>query len=255
MSIDWITVGAQIVNFMVLVWLLKRFLYRPILDGIDAREAAIAARMAEATEVCQTAEATEARYKAEIATLRADRAGMLDEARRAAETERDALLAEARDRLTREQAERDDQRATEARQFTAGLHRDGAAALLALTRKALADLADETLEQRIVAHAAGHVGDLADGLRDAAGDDRQAVALTRDPLPEAMQAQLRDQLAAVLPGYALRFDTNADMSPGVSLRLGGAQVAWTLDSYLDGLDAALDDLAGRPLGKRSPDAL
>ena len=36
MSIDWITVAAQIVNFLVLVWLLKRFLYRPILNGIDA---------------------------------------------------------------------------------------------------------------------------------------------------------------------------------------------------------------------------
>ena len=48
MSIDWITVAAQIANFLVLVWLLKRFLYRPILDGIDAREAEIANRMQEA---------------------------------------------------------------------------------------------------------------------------------------------------------------------------------------------------------------
>ena len=36
MSIDWITVAAQLINFLVLVWLLKRFLYRPILNGIDA---------------------------------------------------------------------------------------------------------------------------------------------------------------------------------------------------------------------------
>ena len=46
MSIDWITVAAQIVNFLALVWLLRRFLYRPILDGIDAREKEIADRMA-----------------------------------------------------------------------------------------------------------------------------------------------------------------------------------------------------------------
>ena len=48
MSIDWITVAAQIANFLVLVWLLKRFLYRPILDGIDAREGEISHRMQEA---------------------------------------------------------------------------------------------------------------------------------------------------------------------------------------------------------------
>ena len=47
MTIDWITVAAQIANFLVLVWLLRRFLYRPILDGIDAREAEIAKLVAQ----------------------------------------------------------------------------------------------------------------------------------------------------------------------------------------------------------------
>ena len=42
MTIDWFTVGAQIVNFIVLVWLLKRFLYKPVLAAIDAREKRIA---------------------------------------------------------------------------------------------------------------------------------------------------------------------------------------------------------------------
>ena len=37
MLIDWFTVGAQALNFIILVWLLKRFLYKPILDAIDAR--------------------------------------------------------------------------------------------------------------------------------------------------------------------------------------------------------------------------
>jgi large-conductance mechanosensitive channel len=36
--IDWFTVVAQVINFLILVWLLKHFLYQPILDAIDARE-------------------------------------------------------------------------------------------------------------------------------------------------------------------------------------------------------------------------
>ena len=35
MLIDWFTVFAQAVNFLILVWLLKRFLYKPILHAID----------------------------------------------------------------------------------------------------------------------------------------------------------------------------------------------------------------------------
>ena len=48
MLIDWFTVGAQALNFIVLVWLLKRFLYKPILNAIDAREKLIAAKLADA---------------------------------------------------------------------------------------------------------------------------------------------------------------------------------------------------------------
>ena len=38
MLIDWFTVGAQALNFLILVWLMKRFLYQPILHAIDERE-------------------------------------------------------------------------------------------------------------------------------------------------------------------------------------------------------------------------
>jgi len=48
MLIDWFTVGAQVINFAILVWLLKRFLYKPILAAVDAREARIAAERAAA---------------------------------------------------------------------------------------------------------------------------------------------------------------------------------------------------------------
>jgi hypothetical protein len=48
MLIDWFTVGAQALNFLILVWLMKRFLYKPILHAIDAREKRIAAELADA---------------------------------------------------------------------------------------------------------------------------------------------------------------------------------------------------------------
>ena len=50
MLIDWFTVGAQALNFVVLVWLLKRLLYKPILAAIDSREKRIAAELADADE-------------------------------------------------------------------------------------------------------------------------------------------------------------------------------------------------------------
>lgn len=48
MLIDWFTVIAQVLNFLILVWLLKRFLYKPILNAIDEREKRVAAELADA---------------------------------------------------------------------------------------------------------------------------------------------------------------------------------------------------------------
>jgi hypothetical protein len=52
MHFDWSTLALQTVNFAILVWLMHRFLYRPVLRLIDARRAEIdkqhARRMTEA---------------------------------------------------------------------------------------------------------------------------------------------------------------------------------------------------------------
>lgn len=240
MSIDWLTVAAQIVNFLVLVWLLKRFLYRPILDGIDAREAAISARMSEAARIREMSEKAAAEHRAEIARLKSGREGALEEARAAAGAERDAMLAETRARLERERIAREADRAEEARRYTEALHRKGASALVALTRKALDDLAGETLEQRIVARAVERLPEMADALRDAAGEARDAVVTSRDGLSDELRAQLAARIAEVLPGATVRYETDPEQSPGLSLRLAGVQLGWTVEDYVDGLEEVLD---------------
>ena len=55
MHIDWFVFFAQIVNFLILLFLLKKFLYGRIINAMDAREAKIAAIFAEAEECRQKA--------------------------------------------------------------------------------------------------------------------------------------------------------------------------------------------------------
>ena len=56
MQIDWFTVVAQIVNFLILAGLLAKLLYRPIVSAMQEREERIAARMQAAQEREQAAE-------------------------------------------------------------------------------------------------------------------------------------------------------------------------------------------------------
>lgn len=242
MSVDWITVAAQIVNFLVLVWLLKRFLYRPILDGIDAREREIAARMGEAATLCEAAEAAKAEHMAEIAGLQSDREGLLAQARTAADAERDAMLRETRERLERERAAREKERIAEADRYRADLQHKGALALMELLRKSLRDLADESLEERIVRRAAARVSQMTGELAAAAGGSREAVITTRTALAPQIRKDIEGLLAEPMPAIKVTFKTDPDQSPGLNLRLGGAQLGWSVDSYIDGLEDVLDDL-------------
>lgn len=239
MSIDWITVIAQIVNFLVLVWLLKRFLYRPILDGIDAREAEIARRMAEANEAKKEALSVKTDYQEQKAQLFSERDTRLEQALTATKTQRDALLADARQKLEHEQKDWHKYLEEERERFTVQLQRAGEKTLLELARKALHDLADEKLEDAIVRHMATKLDPIVDELTQAAGDSTEAVAVTHEPLSETARAQLRTDFERLLPGFDLSFKTNSEQSPGLVLRVGGAQLEWTIDSYTDGFDDLL----------------
>ena len=240
MSIDWITVIAQIANFLLLVWLLKRFLYRPILDGIDAREAEITKRMAEAGLAEQKAQTAEAEFRQQQAELRTTQNAKIAEALKASEAQRDSLLADARNKLEQEQEDWHKYLQTEREKFIQKLQLSGEQALLELTRKALHELADAQLEETLVRHISKRIEPLAKELLDAAGDSKQAVATTREPLPDAAQKQLQADISKLLPSLTLSFVTDAEQAPGLVLRIGGAQVAWTIDSYADELTEQLN---------------
>jgi F-type H+-transporting ATPase subunit b len=250
MSIDWITVLAQIANFLVLVWLLKRFLYRPILDGIDAREAEISNRMNDAVEAKEKAAAVEADYHEKLRALNVSQAEISETIRKSAEDQRDALLADAAQQMQSERESWQAHLGEEAQKFTAHLHRVGAETLLSLTRKALTDLADETLEERMARHLVQQLKPMAEDLKKATGDATAATIVSHNALPTTVQDSLKAEILTLFPKANVTFKTDVAQAPGLVLRLGGAQVDWTLDSYIEGLETLIEDRLNTTAGPK-----
>ena len=96
MLIDWFTVGAQIVNFVILVWLLQHFLYKPILNAIDAREKRIAAELADANAKKAEAEKERADFENKNKAFDEQRSALLSKATDDAKAEGAQLLDKAR---------------------------------------------------------------------------------------------------------------------------------------------------------------
>src|ERR1700683_5217260 len=96
MLIDWFTVGAQAINFLILVWLMKRYLYKPILHAIDAREKRIAAELADADAKKAEAKKDRDEFQHKNEEFDKRRAALLSKATEEAKAERQRLMDEAR---------------------------------------------------------------------------------------------------------------------------------------------------------------
>lgn len=238
MSIDWITVLAQLANFLLLVWLLRRFLYRPILDGIDAREAEIARRMADAEAARAQAQQAEQQYRQAHQQSLIEQERRVTQALEATQQQREHMLAEARAQIEQQRQDWHQHQEQEGQAFTRRLQQAGGALLLQLTRKALLELADAPVEAAIVRQLMRQLPALADELAAAGGNSRQGRVHTHVALPEVLQQQLRDELARVLPQVRMDFVVDPAQAPGLVLQVGGARLAWTTDSYMDELDEA-----------------
>jgi alternate F1F0 ATPase F0 subunit B len=150
MLIDWFTVGAQLLNFMILVWLMKRFLYRPILEAIAAREKIIADKLASADADSQQARQEKARFDDKNQQFAKQRDALLQQATDEAETERQRLLDDARQAVsTLEQKSQQAMKSMEQAvcQSVSDLVQQE---LFQMTSKALRDLADVALERQMV---------------------------------------------------------------------------------------------------------
>ena len=149
MLIDWFTVVAQAINFLILVWLLKRFLYKPILHAIDEREKGIAAQLAEAEAKKAEAQKERDDFQHKNEAFDQERAALLKKATDEANAERQRLLDEARKDADALRAKRQEALRTEQRNLSQEIIRWTQKEVFAIARKTLADLAATSLEERM----------------------------------------------------------------------------------------------------------
>jgi F-type H+-transporting ATPase subunit b len=252
MLIDWYTVGAQAVNFLILVWLLRRFLYKPVLAAIDAREKKIAAELQRAAtaraqsqkeraDLQQQNESLQGQREELIRSATADagvqRQRILDTARQESQELRSKLMAAVRE----ERAELNLEVVTRTRQE-----------VFALARKTLADLAGTTLEDRMLEVFIRRMQEMTDVRKSevlpparvlstatACAAEGLAPAILRSAF-ELSPAQRVNTAAALkewpCKGAALNFETSPDLISGLELTVDGRKLSWNFAAHLASIE-------------------
>ena len=247
MQLDWSTLVLEIINFLVLVWLLQHFLYKPILKVVAARQAAIDAAAERSREMESKAHELQTQYEARLQNWEQERAqarGQLTEELRA---EREHALAALQDSLEQERRKAevlDERRRSEE---SARSERKAIEQALGFVRRLLAGLSGPEVESKLLSLAIDALRRLPEQrrteLRAALTTSAEApVVSTAYPVPGPQRDALIQALRSVLDGSReLRFREDPALLAGVRISVGPWMLQANLGEELSLFSAAAGD--------------
>jgi len=166
-ELDWSTFILEIINFLILVWLLKRFFYKPVLNVINRRREEIQKKISEAEGVKHEAESLKSDYENRLADWENEKATARTTLHKEIGAQRKKMLEELHAAI---EQEREKERVLNQRKIENELHKNEKLAL----------------EQALAFAQAGHpqtrlqlaAGEAAEAERAAATARRQASPRT-----------------------------------------------------------------------------
>lgn len=233
MLIDWFTVAAQAINFLILVWLLKRFLYAPILNAIDAREKRIAAQLADAEAKQAVAHDSMDEYARKYAELEVERVALLKLSTDEAAIERKRLLDKARSDVEDLRSHQQEQLQNEYRQLGDEIAIRTRAEVFAIAKKMLAELAGVSLEERFIEVFIQRLHALDVDVQQQLSSESHVLVRSAFELSE--QTGIEEAIRKLTPA-AIDYVVMPELINGIELIAHGHKIAWSVADYLSTLE-------------------
>ncbi|TWU38349.1 F0F1 ATP synthase subunit B family protein [Novipirellula artificiosorum] len=242
MDIDWFTFVAQIINFLILVGLLRWLLYGPITKAMSQREQRIADRLDEADRQRRQAEQEKQTYQQKSSDLDSRREELLGKAKQDADDQRKQLIQNARREVDRRRDQWTEAFQRDQQQQRHETQRETAKLATAIARQTLALLADTPLQAGMVSQFIRRLSDIDSKQRDQILQnlkDSQDTIVIRSgcELGEEEQLRLRDAVHDSLgPGIAFHFEIDEELICGIELVAGGYSLTWNAGEFINEID-------------------
>jgi F-type H+-transporting ATPase subunit b len=240
MLIDWFTVFAQLINFLILIWLLKRFLYKPIIDAIDARETLIADKLSQAQKIKHEAESERLQLIIKLEEIDDKRAEVLKTASLDAKDERERLFDDAKKEIVlfSEKKHRDFIR--EEKDIHHSIIIKSQKEILSITRKVLLDLSGTNFESHLIDVFVLRLSEL---------DEKQKINIDEGILKTAFEIDtnqrscIEDAIHNCLGiKVNLKFEVDPELLSGIEFITNGQKLAWSINDYLSSLEEEVDQI-------------
>jgi F-type H+-transporting ATPase subunit b len=226
MTFNWWTFLFEVLNFLVLAYVLHRLLYRPLQEAIDARRQATTQAQATAEKVRQEAEALQKQLQQERAEQERQRQELIRTSREQAQQDRTRILAEAEETVQRRQEEMRQALAHERADALESLRAEVVQQAIAAAGRILHGATEATLHHQLVARLVANLHELPELERAQLRDEWSAADGALLETAAALDGDGLQQVTAVVEALLgqsveLTVQPRPELLGGVRLRLGG----------------------------------
>lgn len=245
MQIDYFTITAQIINFLVLVFLLRHFLYRPVIKTMDEREQRMVSRLKDVEQKAKDAEQEAESFRQMKRELEDKRQEMLAKATVEVQALRSDLIKKANAEVEATIADWYQSFERQKGSILADLRLRTGEEVYAITSRAIQDLADEKLEARIIETFIRRLREMGEAgkkkIKEFFKTPGQTITLrsTFEIPDDSRQIILETMQNLAGKDLKINFETSPELISGVEMSTPETRIGWSIASYLDTLKADL----------------
>ena len=231
MKINWFTVIAQVINFLILVWLLKRFLYKPILKAVDEREKKIASQIKDAKAEKADAKKEQEEFAAKNEEFDKQKKGLMDTAITETKEHREKLLEDARTDAIKLSTKLEEAAKSSMEKFNQEIAQKTQKEVFAISRKALSDIASVSLEEQAATIFIKRL------------DANPILIRSAFTLPHKQETEIKTSIKEILGAKIhFQFSTVPELISGIELTVNGYKLAWSISDYLHSFEKNISEI-------------
>lgn len=237
MLIDWFTVGAQVVNFLILVAILRIFLYGRIVRAMEEREDRIESQFREAEETRDEAEENRKGYEEKLKQVDQEREERIRDAEHRAEQKHAELVQEAREEVEKQRRRWFELLREEQRMHLDEFDQESRKVVLDATRRALRQLAGQDLETKMIELFLDKLREEKERIQQALAESDRVIVATSFELEAALRKKVEEGVrdAAERQDLGVDFEQSDELLCGIRVAWRGHKTEWSFRKFLDEL--------------------
>lgn len=240
MGINWVVFLAQIVNLFVLVWLLKKFLYMPIVNAVEKRQAEITNKVNRAKQEYDLAEAEHKQLSEKLKNFELNKKKKFDEASQEIEDFKGHQMDLIKDEVNQLRQKMQDNLDRQVQSAHTQIRDLFANNFIALSQKMMSELSGESA-------FSGSISLFKKQLKSLSKTDTKKIKTSYEKQniisissSETLSKKAQEDLAVFLSKtfdwtlpLKMRFETNKELILGLEMSVGNHTAEWHLKAYLD----------------------